>query len=182
MLKTLTIWLVAAFLAALTGCDAIGKSTQAHQAVVLAEAQGICPDHIVYMRTPDACQLTHEWNGTTRLFSTPRRLWGVAYSYNCGSRAREFTFVERLTAMDHMIIPGAYEHTRSGSGYVMISRRKMIDLLRAVPLQFKGDGAYMEVDVASPCTWHVKAIRGSRHDVAQAVPPVPPVRSRWWVK
>jgi hypothetical protein len=172
----------AAALVALAGCAVMNNSAGDRAPVVLAQAEGICPSYVVYVPAPDACQLTHQWNGTTHIFSTPHRQWGVAYAYNCGSRAREFSFDERLTAMDHMAIAGVYRHTRSGAGYVMISKRRMTDLVKAVPQEFKGDDAYMEVDIASPCTWHVKAILGSQHDVAQAVPPVPAMQSPWWEK
>jgi hypothetical protein len=62
----------------------------------------------------------------------------------------------------------------------MIPRSKVIDLLDAIPPEFQMDGGDMVVDIASECTWHIKAILGSRTDVAGAVPPIPAMARRWW--
>lgn len=162
------------------GCGTATLSPHRHTGVILADASGICPTREVYTNLPPQCSYAHAWNGTTPSFTTPHRQWGVAYAFNCGARARDFSFVERLPGMDHMALPSTYRHARQGSGYTMISRRTMIELLREVPVPFKVDGALMEVNVASACTWHVKAILGSKGDVASAVPPIPAMRSRWW--
>jgi hypothetical protein len=171
-----------AALASLPGCDRPGAAGHHTSPVVLAEAQGICPTHVVYGTTPNACRLTHWWNAATPLFTTPRRLWGVAYAFNCGARAGDFGFDARLTAMDHMVVPGGSRHARSGTGVFMIPAHTMLQLLKSVPQEFKGDGAYTEVDIASACTWHVKAVLGSHRDVAASIPPVPRVESHWWQK
>lgn len=174
--------LAVAALATLPGCGRPRAAARHTSPVVLAEAQGICPTHVVYGTTPDACRLTHWWNAATPLFTTPRRLWGVAYAFNCGSRAGDFGFDARLTAMDHMVVPGGSRHARSGTGAFMIPAHTMVELLKSVPQEFKGDGAYTEVDIASACTWHVKAVLGTRQDVVASIPPVPPVESPWWQK
>jgi hypothetical protein len=173
---------VAAMMTTLAGCGVGGKSAHHDVPVLLAQSQGLCPPHVVYVRMPDACRFAHQWNGATPMFTTPRRLWGVAYAFNCGSQARTFSFDEWLPAMDHMIVGGVYRHARTGSGYIMIPKQTMIDLLNAVPREFKGDGAFMKVEIASECTWHVKAMLGSRRDVAASVPPVPAMESPWWKK
>jgi hypothetical protein len=116
----------------------------------------------------------------TPIFNTPRRQWGVAYAFNCGSRARDFSFAEWLPGMDHVAIPGIYHHARKGSGYTMIARSRTLAVLKGIPPQFKVDGTLMSVAVASPCTWHVKAILGSQQDVASAVPPIPRMKPAWW--
>ena len=162
------------------GCGA-GTHTARHRSPVrLSDATAICPLHAVYRNLPPACRWQHAWNGMTPIFTTPRRQWGVAYAFNCGSRPRDFSFAEWLPGMDHVALPGTYRHARHGSGYTMIARSRMSAVLKGIPPQFKVDGTLMAVAVASPCTWHVKAILGSRQDVASAVPPIPAEKPPWW--
>lgn len=171
-------------LALQAGCSLPGQSAQPHRArpVLLAEAQGICPLHQIDVQSPLACRFSRVGNGATMSFDSPRRLWGVAYAFNCGSRAQNFAFVERLPGMDHMGLPAIVRHGKQGSGYTMISKQQMMTLLNAVPHNFEFDGAYTEVDVNSSCTWHVKAILGSRQDVISAIPSVPRMQRRWWLQ
>lgn len=165
----------------LAGCGFASGAAKQDAPVLLAQAGGICPLKVVYNTTlPTECVYDRSWNGATHVFSTPRRLWGVAYAFNCGARARDFSFVARLPGMDHMALPGAETHARRGSGYVMFSRQRMLDFLAGVPPEYSFDGKQMTIDLATPCTWHVKAILGSRSDVSAAVPAVPAVQRRWW--
>lgn len=163
-----------------TGCRFIGGSAHRDTPVVLAEAQGICPTHQVDVSGPIACRSSRISNGGTIDFTSPRQEWGVAYAFNCGTRARDFAFVERLPDMDHMGLRGIVRHGKRGSGYTLISKQQMITLLNAVPQTYKFDAGYTEVDVNSPCTWHVKAILGSKQDVTAAIPPIPRMKSPWW--
>ena len=105
-----------------TACGFGRTSADTASPIVLAEAGGICPPRVVYIRTPTECRVTKQWNGATPMFNTPRREWGVAYAFNCGTRARDFFFDERLPGMDHMALPGPLLHAKHGSGYLMISR------------------------------------------------------------
>lgn len=167
-------------LGVLAGCGAHTAAGRHNAPVLLAEARGICPAGEVYSSQHPQCRTAHAWNATTPMFNTPHREWGVAYAFNCGLRPGDFTFVERLPGMDHMVVPGPFRHARTGSGAFMISRKTMLDLLKAVPAPFKIDGELMAVNIASECTWQVKAIRGSRQDVVAAVPPVPAMDRHWW--
>lgn len=174
-------FLVSVLLLALSGC-AVSTSSAGHStAVILADAHGICPSHFIYGKTPPPeCLTTRDWNGVSGVFKTPHRQWGAAYAFNCGSRPADFTVDMRMPGMDHMGIAGPELHARHGSGYTMISRKQMLDLISAVPPEFAVDGHEMALMISSPCTWHVKAILGSRQDVAAAVPPIPAVQSPWW--
>lgn len=173
-------WAITALtLALLTGCSATASGRH-HAATILAQAEGICPTGEVYSARHPECRTAHAWNATTAMFNTPHRQWGVAYAFNCGSHPGDFSFVERLLGMDHMVVAGPFRHARKGSGMFMVSRKSMLDLFKAVPPQSKIDGELMAVNIASTCTWHVKAIRGSRQAVASAVPPVPAMKKRWW--
>ena len=168
-------------LVAVTGCGANAASSTHSAPVVLTDTRGICPSQVVYGKTPPAaCRFTRDWNGISGIFKTPHRQWGIAYAFNCGSHAGNFTADSRMPGMDHMGIEGPALHARHGSGYVMFSKRQMTDLIAAVPSEYKFDGKLMAVMIASRCTWHVKAILGSKQDVASAVPPIPTVRSPWW--
>lgn len=169
--------LAAAFLA---GCGSNAVSGRGEAPKLLAQAEGICPTREIYASAHPECRTAHAWNATTPIFNTPRRQWGVAYAFNCGARAGDFSFVERLPGMDHVAVSGPFRHAQKGLGAFMISRKTMLDLLKTIPPQFEVDGSLMEVDIASACTWHVKVIRGSRRDVASAVPPVPTMKRRWW--
>jgi hypothetical protein len=62
----------------------------------------------------------------------------------------------------------------------MISKARMLDLINGVPPDFTVNGHEMAIDVASPCTWHVEAILGSKVEVAAAVPAVPSQQAPWW--
>jgi hypothetical protein len=167
-------------LVALVGCGS-NTITRLHSAPkLLAEAHGICPTSEIYSSRHPECRTAHAWNATTPNFRTPRRGWGVAYAFNCGAHAGDFSFVERLPGMDHMAVGGPFRHARSGSGFIMISGKTMLDLLKTIPPQFEVDGELMAVNIASACTWHVKAILGARQDVSAAVPPVPAMKKRWW--
>lgn len=162
------------------GCSA-GSNAAGHRPPVrLSEAAAICPLQPVYRNMPPACRWQHAWNGMTPIFTTPHRQWGVAYAFNCGSRARDFSFAEWLPGMDHVALPGIYRHARHGSGYAVVPRSRLIAVLKGIPPQFKVDGELMSIAIASPCTWHVKAILGSRQDVASAVPPIPAMKPPWW--
>lgn len=165
----------------LAGCGMSSSSSQQDKGVLLAQAQGICPMKYLYnTKMPSQCVYDRSWNGATPIFRTPRRQWGVAYAFNCGHQPRDFTFVARLPGMDHMALGGPELHARRGSGYTMFSRSKMLNFLAGVPPEYSFDGKQMTIDLATPCTWRVRAIRGSRDAVASAVPPVPAVRPRWW--
>lgn len=165
----------------LAGCSAGGSSSQGRSApVLLAEARARCPAQVVYKTLPRGCQYTRSWNGATSVFKTPHRLWGVAYAFNCGSRPGGFSFDARMPGMDHMALPGPEQHAKRGSGYVMFSRSKMLNMLSGVPPEYKMDGNLMVIDLATTCTWHVKAILGSQHHVQSAVPPVPKMEAAWW--
>lgn len=175
-LRSVVVLLV---LVALVGCGS--NTAPRHPAPkLLAEALGICPTSEIYSSRHSECRTAHAWNATTPIFNTPRRQWGVAYAFNCGARPGNFSFVERLPGMDHMAVAGAFRHARSGSGFIMISRKTMLNLLKSVPRQFEVDGELMAVNIASACTWHVKAVLGARQDVATVVPPVPAMKKRWW--
>ena len=173
--------LASVLLLAQTGCG-ISTTSAGHSApVILANAQGICPSHYIYGKTPPPqCLTARDWNGTSRVFKTPHRQWGVVYAFNCGSHAADFSVDTRMPGMDHMGIAGPERHGRHGSGYIMFSRKQMLDLIGAVPPEFTVDGHQMALMISSPCTWHVKAILGSKQDVAEAVPPIPAVQSPWW--
>lgn len=162
------------------GCGTASNAAHHRSPVRLSEATAICPLQPVYRNMPAACRWQHAWNGMTPIFNTPRRQWGVAYAFNCGSHPRDFSFAEWLPGMDHEALPGIYRHARQGSGYWMTDMSRMRALLKGIPPQFKVDGGLMSVAVASPCTWHVKAILGSRQDVASAVPPIPATKPAWW--
>jgi hypothetical protein len=165
----------------LTGCGQSVSSATNPPPKVLAEASGICPNHVIYGKTPPpACISARDWNGSSPIFKTPHRQWGVAYAFNCGSRAQDFSVDARLPGMDHMRIPGPQSHAVHGSGYAVFTKRQMTDLLAGVPPDFAVDGHEMQLMVATACTWHVKAILGAKGDVAAAVPPIPAVRSPWW--
>lgn len=170
-----------ALLAALAGCGSSTGSAHTDKPVLLAQAKGICPMKVVYNKQlPSECVYDRDWNGAIPIFKTPRRLWGVAYAFNCGSHPQSFSFDARLPGMDHMALPGPERHTTRGSGYIMYSRSRMLNFLSGVPSEFSFDGKVMTVDVASPCTWHIKALLGSQAAVASAVPPIPAMQPRWW--
>lgn len=162
----------------LVGCSATRSSDPA--GLLVAEAHGVCPSDMVNGRIPLQCRLSRIWNGTTPLFKTPLRQWGVAYAFNCGSRPRRFSFAELLPGMDHMSLPGVYVRARQKAGSFMISKKQMVNLLKTIPAQFTVDGKYTSVVVETPCTWHVKAILGTPTQVRAAIPPIPRVESPWW--
>jgi hypothetical protein len=173
--------LAAVLLLAQTGCGISTTAAGHSPAVVLADAHGICPSHYIYGKTPPpSCLTARDWNGMSGVFKTPHRQWGVTYAFNCGSHAGNFTVDTRMPGMDHMGIPGPERHARKGSGYIMYSKKQMTDLIDAVPPEFAMDGRQMALMIASTCTWHVKAILGSKAEVAAAVPPIPAVQSPWW--
>jgi hypothetical protein len=172
--------LVVPVMMALAGCGTGATASHHASPVVVAEAEARCPIHLVYKSLPRGCWYTRAWNGATASFTTPLRQWGVAYAFNCGSRPREFSFVARLPGMDHTGLFGRDIRARRGSGYRMYSRSQMVALRRGVPRELKFDADQLVIDVASECTWHVKAVLGSRQDVASAVPPVPMMKAAWW--
>ena len=181
--RTLLFALVVVLIPTLqTACSSSAATSQHEAPTVLADVKAICPLNVVYVSTPRACQFARVWNATTPSFKTPRRTWGVAYAFNCGSRPRQFRVDTRLTAMDHMGVPGEVTHARHGRGYFMISGRTMKEMIKAVPPEYKADAGEIAVVIASRCTWHVKAILGSRKQVAAAIPPVPAMMAEWWRK
>lgn len=163
-----------------TGCGAGTSASHDRKVTMLAEGKARCPAQVVYRPMPSACQYTRSWNGATPIFKTPRYLWGVAYAFNCGARPGAFSFAARMPGMDHMALPGPDIRARRGSGYTMYSRSTMLNMLSGVPPEFKTDGELMAVDIATTCTWHVKAILGGKQDVESAVPPVPKMEPAWW--
>lgn len=168
-------------LGVLAGCGSGSGVSHARAPVLLAQAKGICPMQVVYnVKLPPECRFSRFWNGFSPVFKTPRRQWGVAYAFDCGTRARDFSFDAIMQGMDHMGVQGPSLHARHGSGYTMISRNRMIGLIRNVPPEYKMDSEQMAIQISSPCTWHVKALLGSRTAVASSVPAVPPMQPRWW--
>jgi hypothetical protein len=168
-------------LGVLTGCGSGAGASRAAAPVLLAQAQGICPMQVVYNVTlPPECRFSRFWNGFSPVFKTPRRQWGVAYAFNCGARAGDFSFDAIMQGMDHMGVQGPSLHARHGSGYVMVSRDRMMGLIRNVPAEYKMDSEQMAIQISSPCTWHVKALLGSRTAVASSVPAIPRMQGRWW--
>jgi len=127
-------------------------SSSAPRGFVLTEAEGICPTHPVYVRRPATCGISRAGNASTDNFASPHRTWGVAYAFNCGQHPGKFVFGERITLMDHMVLPGDSRFGRSGSWYVMIPRKKMLGFLSTVPSTLEFDGDLTQVAIRSACT------------------------------
>lgn len=157
----------------LAGCGTVAaRPRPTPRPVILAEAAGKCPLHPAPgANGPIACRRTRAGNGVTGQFVAPlRRPWGIAYSYACGDAQRGFYVVVGLPVMDGQLPETGFQRPdREGRGFVM-ETGKANGTIQSLP---NGYGAFQNVEVASACAWHVRAVEGTRAEVAARVPALP---------
>lgn len=116
------------------------------------------------------CRTNKFSNAATGGFAPPRGDWGIAYAYNCGKRASEFIVAVGDPGFD-VLLPRTYawEHKRQGSGFYMETKWRMA-ALKSVPLLYR---TQVELYIATPCTFHIRAVLGGAAVVSHYVPPLP---------
>lgn len=141
---------------------------------VFVDAQGTCPlrgsAHVA-----SVCRITKIGNAVAGLFDWPYRPWGVAYAFNCGPKPGDFYLVVGLPNLDGMMPETGFDRRgRTGRGHYMETGRGD-QTLHNLPAVYRSP---LNLEIASTCTWHVRAVLGASHLVAGYVPPVPPHASR----
>lgn len=153
----------------LPGCGTTNRVSAPPRPHLFVDAQGKCPLRPTVASGPE-CRLTRAGNGVAGLFHLPKRAWGIAYAYNCGPQASDFYVLVGLPVLDgQMPETGFNRHGRAGRGFYMETGRGW-QTWHSLPPEWRG---WENLEIASTCAWHVRAVLGTARQVARYVPPIP---------
>ncbi|HLJ67849.1 MAG TPA: hypothetical protein VKX16_10870 [Chloroflexota bacterium] len=136
---------------------------------VFVDVEGRCP-WTPTAASPVFCRHTIFGNVAAGNFHLPFRPWGIAYAFNCGSRARNFVAAIGLINLDSFFRETEFSrHAIRGSGFYMETGRANESWRHIIPAY----RATENVELSTICAFHVRAVYGRASVVARFVPPVP---------
>ncbi|MGH2447407.1 MAG: hypothetical protein ACRDFS_02210 [Chloroflexota bacterium] len=151
---------------ALQGCGSSSSPSRGH---IFNEAYGRCPLTSSTAGIAEVCGLRFNFNANAGIFHVRKSRWGIAYAFNCGRKPRDF------------YLQVAYANNDGGFGESSIVRHGRLG--RGVKMETLTDHiapglpAYdhaEEIELETSCSWHVRAVRGSKAEVKAKIPPAPP--------
>lgn len=162
------ILVTVAVVTARAGVGPLALNSGPHRPHLFIESYGRCPGHRPDKWPRPVCLWYKHFNATGGLLNPRTGPWGIAYSFNCGTKPGRFqaevVFPDADGGFDSAMIS---RHALRGSGYHM---ETIANNTSRLPYWDQSEG----IGIRSTCAWHVRAVEGSRRQVKARIPSLPP--------